>query len=251
MLSDHSDIESTSSLSSISLSDERFDNEIRHYHVDPALFENHPSTQVFTNQYQGASNLADSFAQTNIDDQFYSNNNFNDYSSTNPPLLTQESDVNLDLIFPMVTYGPVHNTSRTVYDMPSPGAKNAPDEFRGDYEVVERFIEHYERLLNQCNVIDDEEKCSQILTYCSRNVCNLIKALESFQTNDWDQLKKDLLDYYDADLATTRWKEKDLALFVKKSRKNSIRTLTKWKAYKRRFIRIANWLKTRKVIDDN
>src|SRR5215471_20296825 len=215
MLGDESDIEindnshigSPSSLSSISLEDNTLNDEIRLHHIDPEHYQNHPVTHE-----SNIHDITNSFAQTHIINysllDSHEGSLIDVYETHEEPNHEQDK-----FIFPMATTVATYTPHRTIHDLPSPGAKNAPEEFRGDYEAVERFIDHYERLLNQCNVRDDEDKCTRILPYCSRNVRNLIKALDSYQSHDWDQLKEDLLDYYDADLAETRWKEKDLASF--------------------------------------
>jgi hypothetical protein len=74
-------------------------------------------------------------------------------------------------------------------------------------------------------VIADNEKCQSVTLYCSQSVTEFIQALESYNTPDWNLLKKDIKDFYDADFDITRYKVKDLITYVKKQRKS------KWELY--------------------
>jgi hypothetical protein len=141
-------------------------------------------------------------------------------------------------------------STKTVYDLPTPGTRTAPSQFKGNHNKVKKFLDHYERLLSQCNVIDDVERCQSILMYCNRRVSQFIEALDSFVAANWAELKKDILHYYDADLDKIRWREKDLALLTQNQRRSDISTLKAWKSYEREFICIGNWLKSKKKIDE-
>jgi hypothetical protein len=67
---------------------------------------------------------------------------------------------------------------------------------------------------------------------------------------NWDLLKKDIKDFYDADLDITRYKVKDLTAYVKKTKKAKMGTLSTWKKYARGFIRIGGWLKAQTKISE-
>ena len=49
--------------------------------------------------------------------------------------------------------------------MPISGTKLAPEKFHGDFYKVNDFINHYERLCAQNNVVQDTEKCETLLCY--------------------------------------------------------------------------------------
>src|ERR1700676_5113068 len=98
----------------------------------------------------------------------------------------------------MGTVYPPTNTY-SVLTMPIPGTKLAPEKFKGEYNYVSCFIQHYERLCDQHRVTVDKEKCETITQYCSKKVGEFIEALESYVSSNWDQLKKDLLKFYDND----------------------------------------------------
>lgn len=135
--------------------------------------------------------------------------------------------------------------------MPTPGSKLAPRKFKGKHTEIKDFLKHYERLCAQNHVTSNREKCESITQYCSNKVATFIEALESYTRPDWETLKKDLLMYYDADRSQQRYLPKDLLEFVRKSREQPMRTLTAWKQYCRRYIRIGGFLLSQKRITAN
>jgi hypothetical protein len=132
--------------------------------------------------------------------------------------------------------------------MPIPGTKLAPEKFRGDFHKVKEFIQHYERLCAQNNVVVDAEKCETLLRYCSRREKQTIKNIPSYGTKKWDRLRFDILKLYDADLDTKKYKVRDVRAFSKKHKQKKIRNLGDWKKYCRAFLRIAGSLLTEKKI---
>jgi len=141
-------------------------------------------------------------------------------------------------------------TTLSVNTLPVLGTKQAPEKFRGDYTKVDHFIKHFERLLAQHNVAIDQEKCKSVIMYCSRSVTEFIQALDNYITPNWNLLKRDIIDFYDADLDVTRYKVKDLANYVKKTKQVKMGNLSAWKKYARGFIRIGGWLKSQHKIRD-
>ena len=128
--------------------------------------------------------------------------------------------------------------------MPIPGSKAAPKKFKGDFSEVKKFIKHYEKLCDYNQVTSAQDKCETVTQYTSRHVTEFIEGLSSYENSNWDQLKADILKYYDADLDTKRYKRKDLLSYVKTMRGKRIPTLAAWKKYVRGFIRIAGWLQS-------
>jgi hypothetical protein len=49
----------------------------------------------------------------------------------------------------------ITNPFNSVLTMPIPGTKLAPEKFRGDFHKVKEFIQHFERLCAQNNVVKD------------------------------------------------------------------------------------------------
>ena len=138
----------------------------------------------------------------------------------------------------------IYPPTASVLTMPIPGTKLAPEKFKGEYNYVSRFIQHYERLCNQNNVTLDKEKCEIITQYCSKKVAEFIEALESYSKEDWTQLRTDLLRFYDNDRSTKRYRQKDILAYTEETKLKKIKDLSTWKRYTRGFIRIGGWLKT-------
>ena len=141
---------------------------------------------------------------------------------------------------------------KSLAELPLPGSKNAPKKFTGKYSKVKRFTDHVKRLIKDITTISEKEKCDVLLEYCSTKVTEFLERLNSYKTTpNFDLFITDILLYYDADLAESKWKELDLVNHVREYRRNKITTLSEWKAYNRRFIRIADWLKDKSLIDDH
>jgi Aspartyl protease len=130
----------------------------------------------------------------------------------------------------------------SVLTLPLLGTKSAPELFRGDYSNIRGFLDHYERLCAFHNVVDDYEKVNSILQYCSAKVRETIEGMAHFHFPDWEELKNDLLKYFDADLSDERFYERDLKQFVVQSAHKTISTLMDFREYCREFIRIGGWL---------
>ena len=130
----------------------------------------------------------------------------------------------------------------SILDMPMPGSKTAPRTFKGHHTDVETFIEQYDRLRQQNNVGSGEDACKTILQYCSKSVARFIEGLESFRNHDWNDLKRDILEYFDSERKLSRYTEADIRAMVRKQREHRISSLSKWLKYQRKFVAIAGWL---------
>ncbi|KAG1876938.1 hypothetical protein C8R48DRAFT_768505 [Suillus tomentosus] len=135
--------------------------------------------------------------------------------------------------------------------LPYPGAKHAPPKFKGDYTQVKEFIKRYENICQQCHVTTQKDLCENVIQYCSSQVSALIEVLDSYNTHNWQQLKTDLLKYYDADRDSKRYTPRDLVRFVRDRKEKPIKTLSEWKRYTRKFTTIGGWLMTHKKISAN
>ena len=136
----------------------------------------------------------------------------------------------------------MHTNIRTPAMMPLPQAKEAPPKFTGKYEDVKHFLKRYNNLCLAYNVNTEAEKCERVLDYCSHKVIHLIEALKSYTDKNWAALESDLLHYYDADRKETRFLLRDLTVFTHEWKHRSIKSLTRWKKYERKFITIGGWL---------
>jgi len=142
-------------------------------------------------------------------------------------------------------------TTNTVLNMPIPKTKLAPETFRGDYSKVKDFIDHYDRLLIQNNVITHKERCETITRYCGRREKETIQNIPSYATPDWTRLREDILRVYDADRDTKRYTMKDVMSFAKRRQRRRIPDLAAWKQYVRSFLRIAGSLLKHQRLTNN
>jgi hypothetical protein len=148
---------------------------------------------------------------------------------------------------PNMAAAPTH----TVLNMPIPKTKLAPETFRGDYSKVKDFIEHYDRLLAQHNVLTHKDRCETITRYCGRREKETIKNIPSYSTPDWTRLREDILKVYDADRDTKRYTMRDVMIFAKRKQRRWIPDLAAWKQYVRSFLRVAgSLLKNNKLTQD-
>jgi hypothetical protein len=80
----------------------------------------------------------------------------------------------------MPTFG---TTTRTVWDMPMRGSRDAPKTFRGHHTEVEYFIAHYDKLLVKFRVTSAYDQCECILDYCSTDDKDLYGRLNITKLN--------------------------------------------------------------------
>jgi len=176
---------------------------------------------------------------------------------TDSPLTSLTSDTSTDtqpLTLPSTmtsTTHPISATTKSILDMPLPGTKRAPKKFKGDYRYIKDFLNHYEKLLNDCNVTRDDEKCAAILQYCSFDVRETIEGLAEYQTPDWTQLKTALLRLYDSERNELRFIEDDIIMFTKISKQKRIKSMNDFRNYERKFQRVAGWLKGKGELNDD
>ncbi|KAK0435517.1 hypothetical protein EV421DRAFT_1908594 [Armillaria borealis] len=153
--------------------------------------------------------------------------------SANPPTMMGATNV------PVASYNA--NTVRTPDMMPLLGARSAPAKFSGKYDTVKKFICQYKQMCAVYNV-PDKEKCRCVIDYCSTKVTRFVEALDSFIREDWIQLEKDILTYYDAELNESRYLVSDLDKLTDRWRSKGIYDLKHFKKYKVEFLTMANWL---------
>ena len=79
----------------------------------------------------------------------------------------------------------IYPLAQFVLTMPIPGTKLAPEKFKGEYNLVQRFIQHYERLCDAHNITEGKDKCETITQYCSEKVGESIEVLDSYTNDDW------------------------------------------------------------------
>ncbi|KAJ7165279.1 hypothetical protein C8R46DRAFT_900529 [Mycena filopes] len=123
--------------------------------------------------------------------------------------------------------------------MPIRGSKDAPRNFRGKYTEVQRWVDHCEKLLNNCCVTDERERCESILAYCTIDVQNVIQTMEGYEHYRWGKLKKEILQFYDAERVYQKYKPADVDRYATKMRQKPCYSLTQWRKYFLRYNAIA------------
>ncbi|KAL1671330.1 hypothetical protein EV122DRAFT_226755 [Schizophyllum commune] len=124
-------------------------------------------------------------------------------------------------------------TSRrlTVLNLPHPGARDAPKTFHGDCDEVEAFLSHYEKLIQTYNLTSDRERCRSIVQYCSSSVGDFIRVTDSYLSDDWQGLKREIYKWYNAEVALKRFKPIHVAEYVKQHSREPIFNLTQFNKY--------------------
>ena len=79
--------------------------------------------------------------------------------------------------------------------MPHPDASRAPRFSADNDKLIADFLQEYEDLANSVR-LTGPQKVDMIVRYVPRVLQTLWKALPSYQTRDWDELKVSLLDLY-------------------------------------------------------
>ena len=94
---------------------------------------------------------------------------------------------------PPVQNIPTRNPPRmtSILDLPVLGGKGSPKKFRGDHSKVATFLDHYDQICTQYNLILDRDRCRAMLRYCSRKVRETIEGLDSYRNPNYVQIKLD------------------------------------------------------------
>lgn len=138
----------------------------------------------------------------------------------------------------------------TITSLPTRSGKGAPDIFKGDYRDVEQFLDHFEALCDEKNVVKEEYKCKGLVRYCSRDVRETLEGLEAFTNKNYTDFRKAFIYHYDKDRERQRYRLKDLYALAQKWRKRKVENLETFKRYHLRYLRIGGWLlKNKKIVD--
>ncbi len=134
--------------------------------------------------------------------------------------------------------------------LPIQGKRDAPRTFKGSYDKVEEFLKTMDKLFARYQVTLDNEKIEAILPYCTTKVQDFIRSSSSFTNPDWDTLKEDMMEYYNAERAILKHTPNDIWNFNKLWNLKSITNLTQWKRYYCEFFSMARTLVTRNKITE-
>jgi len=120
--------------------------------------------------------------------------------------------------------------------LPLAGAKYAPRTLRlnqGKRELS-HFLQVYSHLCVHYNIVQEQEKCFGILTYCTPKVVRMIEKLPSFNEGDFLQLIKDL--YYFLEDDDDTYNISKVQTLTRRWRKRHIESLEKFKRYQRKYL---------------
>lgn len=148
----------------------------------------------------------------------------------------------------MVTTGNP-TTPASYINLPTPGSKQAPQKFRGHHRDLNRFLEHYKHVCVQSHVTEDSQKCLGLPTYCSNRVADTIENLDSYVSQNFDELVVELQWIYDGDRRKAEYHTGYIADFTKAWRGEEIPNLETFKQYHREYIEVAGPLKVSGHID--
>ena len=126
--------------------------------------------------------------------------------------------------------------------MPEPRSRDAP-KFTG--KRILRFLADYEYCANAAG-LTDEQKVTQIVRYCDTKSEQFMESLSEFETKDWDQFCKQLLECYPSKEEKPYYKVDHLIRLVKKPRK--LTTIKRFNSYYRDFVVISKALEDRKAL---
>ncbi|KAJ7763713.1 hypothetical protein B0H16DRAFT_1454980 [Mycena metata] len=87
--------------------------------------------------------------------------------------------------------------------------------------------------------------------YCSRNVVHIPEGMPHYTTPNWPLLVTAMGRMFDANKDQQRHREHDLKKLTDTWRKVHSRSMTLWRQYLRKVIKIAGWLQTQGIIDDD
>ena len=138
----------------------------------------------------------------------------------------------------------------TITSLPTEEGKGAPDEFTGDSRDIKTFLDHFEALCAEKNVLRGEYKCKGLVRYCDAEMRETLQSLKAYTDMNYDELKKEIIEYYDLDWQKQWYKLRHLQVLVKKWGKRKIKSLEKFKKYQLEYLRIGGWLlKHRKIVE--
>ena len=138
----------------------------------------------------------------------------------------------------------------TITSLPTKEGKGAPDEFTGSSREIETFLDHFEALCAEKNVQKGEYKCRGLVRYCDAKTRETLQSLKAYTDMNYDELKKEIIEYYDQDLQKQRYKLRHLRELAKKWQKRKIEDIGMFKKYQIQYLRIGGWLlKNGKIVE--
>src|SRR5260221_11420023 len=115
-------------------------------------------------------------------------------------------DDGLSNAFDSVTMTPLSTIHTTVTCMPGPHSREAP-QFRG--RKIKKFLYEF-KLQAKSAKLSDAQKCEYVVSYCKEKEAKFIQTLPDYESQQWDDLKDELLSYYPAEHEDQVYQIKDL-----------------------------------------
>ena len=131
--------------------------------------------------------------------------------------------------FDSATTTPLSTVHTAVARMPGPRSHEAP-QFRG--RKIKKFLYEFE-LQAKSAKLSDAQKCEYVVSYCKEKEAKFIRTLPGYESQQWNDLKDELLSYYPAEHEDRVYRIKDLRRFVQRDRK--IRRRMDLDTYRRKF----------------
>src|SRR5258708_29437558 len=89
-------------------------------------------------------------------------------------------------------------------------------QFRG--RKIKKFLYEF-KLQAKSAKLSDAQKCEYIISYCKEKEDKFIRTLPGYESQQWDDLKDELLSYYPAKHEDQVYQIKDLRHFVQQDHK--------------------------------
>ncbi|KAI0026378.1 hypothetical protein K488DRAFT_66868, partial [Vararia minispora EC-137] len=136
-----------------------------------------------------------------------------------------------------------------ILNMPVPNGKGAPEKFTGKASLVEQFLWHFESLCKGFGVKNEQDKCRQILRYCSGGVREVIEGTEAYNDGDWSALKRTIRKLYNAEYRRTRFTLADLKAHIATTSRQEIPDMDAWNKYVRGYTKLAGLMRNSNKLD--
>jgi hypothetical protein len=127
-----------------------------------------------------------------------------------------------------------------LHNLPIHYLRDALLTFDGSSQEIEDFLDNYESLIRRAKIVLDDDKVRGISRYVTGPVKQFIKRCEGYCDPNWEKLKEELLEAYDADRNNFRWTLQDIRALTVNSTTSEMDSMSKYLAYFRVYTTIAD-----------
>lgn len=138
--------------------------------------------------------------------------------------------------------------SKGIVRMPGASSSKAPS-FNGNTTELLEFLEQFEDLALSCG-LTSREKCRAIAQYIDITTKHFLTSLPGYTNEDYDTLKKQILEYYPGASKGVKYTFKDLERIVAKYAESEITTETTLLTYHHEFRPVVVWLENNDKISE-